>query len=49
MPPSLPRNTRFGVAGLPSSVDGSQSIPCWSECGKLIAVQVAPPSVDVRS
>ena len=49
MPPSLPRKTRFGVAGLPSSVDGSQSMPCWSACGPLIAVQVVPPLVDVRS
>ncbi len=49
MPPSLPRKTRFGVAGLPSSVERSQSMPCWSACGKPIEDQVWPPLVDVRS
>ena len=49
MPPSLPRKTRFGVAGLPSSVDRSQSMPCWSACGPLWLAQVWPPLVDARS
>ena len=53
MPPSLPRKTRTGVAGSPSTVERSKSIACWSAWMPTrpvpplaTAVHVSPPSVD---